>query len=70
MQTGVKATKDLRVEPQTRRQTEIKTKQSDTSRAKSGGKAYDLSNISNMDDIIIYEEDESTVLQFDREFLN
>lgn len=73
LQTGVKATKDSRVEPQTKRptqQTGVKSKQSEISQAKSGGRTYDLNDVSNIDDVIVYEENEPAVSQADREFLN
>lgn len=61
------------MEPQARRstqQTGRETKQMDR-RPKSGEKAYDFSkNISNIDDIITYEENDSAKSQVGKEFQN
>jgi len=70
LQTGVKAVKDLHVESQAKRpiqQTKMETKQSDSSQS------YNekvLNNISNIDDITVYEENDSVELQIDKEFYN
>lgn len=67
MQTGVKTPKDSHVESQTRRPTQqptgMKSKETDTSRVKSGGKTYDVDNASNIDDVNVYEEDDSAIPQ-------
>lgn len=48
-------------------QTKVETKQSDSSQS-NNEKA--LNNISNIDDIIVYEENDSVELQIDKEFYN
>lgn len=68
MQTGDKAVKDLHVESQAKRpiqQTKVETKQSDSSQS-NNEKA--LNNISNIDDTIVYEENDSVEFQIDKEF--
>lgn len=61
------------MEPQARRSTrqiEMETKQMDTRQSKSGEKTYDFSNISNVDDVITYEENNSAEYESDKKFYN
>lgn len=67
MQTGVKTPKDSHVESQTRKSTQqpagMKSKEADTSRVKSGGRAYNFNNVSNIDDVTVYEGNDPAVPQ-------
>lgn len=67
LQTDVKTPKDSHVESQTRKPTQqptgMKSKQADTSQAKSGGRAHNFNNVSNIDDVTVYEGNESEVPQ-------
>lgn len=73
LQTDVKTPKDSHVESQTRRPTQqptgIKSKEADTSQVKSGGRVHNFNNMSNTDDVTVYEENESKVPQIG-EFLD
>lgn len=48
-------------------ETEIKINQADIRQSRSRGKTYDFSDISNLEDAIVYEENNS-IPQVDREF--
>lgn len=63
LQTGIKALKDTHMESEARtfiQQTRMEIKQADSDQLKNGGRAYDFSNISNIDDIVAHEENNST----------
>ncbi|XP_072743369.1 uncharacterized protein [Anoplolepis gracilipes] len=59
----VKALKDSHMESEAKisvQQTRVEINQVDSDQLKSGGKAYDFNNIWNIDDIVAYEENNST----------
>lgn len=59
------------MEPQTKRsiqQTRREIRQVDNKQPKGGEKAYDFSNTSNIDDTIMYKENNSEEYQIDKEF--
>lgn len=60
------------MEPQGRstRQIKMETKQMDNRQSKSEEKAYDFRNISNIDDVITYKENNSAEFQVGKEFHN
>jgi hypothetical protein len=73
LRTDIKTPKEshMELQPTATRQTGMKTKQANPgSQSKNGGRVYDFSNMSNTDDVIIYEKDNSAEFQVGEEFYN